>query len=58
MTNLLGNFFRASKKVIFLSGQALTPFTLLVAGPLKKNNFFSASLSRVADQDINKVIFF
>ena len=32
-----GNFFfRDSKKVIFLSGQALTPTSILVARPLKK----------------------
>ena len=40
---VLCDFFRASKKVIFLSGQALTP--LLVAWPLKKYlYFFAASL--------------
>ena len=36
--NLSGQiFFRASRKLFFLSGQALTlPLPLLVAGPLKK----------------------
>ena len=40
-------FFRASKNGLFLSGQALTPpHPLLVAGPLKKDSYFSsASLS-------------
>ena len=39
-----GFFFRASKKVIFLSGPAFSPPPLLVAGPLKKTTFFSGSL--------------
>ena len=40
-------FFSSFKeKVFFLSGQALTP-PLLVAGPLKKKNFFSASLKNL-----------
>ena len=33
------------KKFLFLSGQALTPSLLIVAGPLKKKTFFVASLN-------------
>ena len=41
---LENNFF-------FLSGQALIPPPLLSGGPLKRNNFFSASLSGCAGKE-------
>ena len=41
----MGIFLELQKKVLFLSGQALAPPPLLVAGPLKTElHFFAASL--------------
>ena len=40
----LGTFFLTLKKFFSLSGRALTPPPVLVAGPLEKELFFAASL--------------
>ena len=43
-TFFVGNFFRASKKLSFLSSPyPISPLPLLVAGPLKKRTLFAAS---------------